>query len=96
MRDLFAWQMLGNTLKMVGWLFGYLLLAKANALAMAGLETATIAVWWLLSIYFISLNGTVGATQAYVIAYALYSLVTLAGVMLVVRRMRAQPRTVVA
>jgi len=53
MRDLFAWQMLGNTLKMVGWLFGYLLLAKANALAMAALETVTIVVWWLLSLAFI-------------------------------------------
>jgi PST family polysaccharide transporter len=96
MRDLFAWQMLGNTLKMVGWLFGYLLLAKANALAVAVLETATIAVWWLLSVSFISLHGTIGATEAYAVTYALYSIVTFVGVALVVRRMRAQPRAAVA
>ena len=65
MRDLFGWQMVGNVLKMIGWLFGYLLLAKANALAMAALELATIGVWWLLSIFFISAQGTVGATQAF-------------------------------
>lgn len=96
MSDLFAWQMLGNTLKMVGWLFGYLLLAKANALAIAALETSSIVLWWLISLYFIALNGAIGATQAYAAAYALYSVVTFIGVVLVVRRMRARPRPVVA
>jgi O-antigen/teichoic acid export membrane protein len=96
MRELFGWQMVGNTLKMVGWLFGYLLLAKANALAMAVLESAAIVVWWLLSVYFISLNGTIGAPQAYAATYALYSATTLIGVAMVVRRMRAQPRAAVA
>lgn len=88
MRDLFGWQMFGNTLKMVGWLLGYVLLAKASALWMAVLEGATFAVWWLLSIHFIERNGVVGATQAYAFTYAAYSLVTLAGVALVVARMR--------
>jgi antigen flippase len=96
MRDLFAWQMLGNTLKMVGWLFGYLLLAKANALAMAALETVTIVVWWLLSLAFIAHNGTIGAPQAYAVTYALYSVATFVGVAFVVRRMRATPRAAVA
>ena len=88
MRELFGWQMVGNVLKMVGWLFGYLLLAKANALAMAALELATIGVWWLLSIYFISAQGTVGATHAFATTYALYSIATFFGVVAVVRRMR--------
>jgi len=88
MRDLFGWQMVGNVLKMVGWLFGYLLLAKANALAMAALELTTIGVWWLLSIYFIAAHGTVGATQAFAATYALYSVATLVGVAFVVKRMR--------
>lgn len=91
MRDLFGWQMVGNVLKMIGWLFGYLLLAKANALAMAALELATIAVWWLLSIFFISLEGTVGATEAFAATYALYSVATFLGVIAVVRRMRRNP-----
>ncbi len=85
MRDLFGWQMAGNVLKMIGWLFGYLLLAKANALAMAALELATIGVWWLLSIFFISAQGTVGATQAFATTYALYSIATF------VRRRRGGP-----
>jgi polysaccharide transporter, PST family len=92
MRDLFGWQMVGNVLKMIGWLFGYLLLAKANALAMAALELTTVAVWWLLSILFISLQGTVGATEAFATTYALYSVATFCGVVFVVRRMRRNAR----
>lgn len=92
MRDLFAWQMAGNTLKMVGSLFGYLLLAKSNALVIAVLELVSIGTWWILSIYFISANGVVGATQAYATAFALYSIVTLIFASLLLRRMRAQAR----
>jgi PST family polysaccharide transporter len=93
MRELFGWQMAGNVLKMVGWLFGYLLLAKANALAVACLELATVALWWVLSIIFIESNGTVGAPQAYATTYALYSIATLVGVTLVVKRMRKAARS---
>ena len=94
MRELFGWQMLGNTLKMVGWLFGYVLLAKASGIAMAVLEVVTIAVWWMLSAYFIERNGAVGATQAFAATYAAYALVTMAGVYLVLRQMRAQAQSV--
>jgi len=92
MRDLFGWQTFGNTLKMVGWLFGYVLLAKANALLMAVLEGATFVVWWLLSLHFIERDGVVGATEAYAATYALYALVTFAGVVLVVARMRMRAK----
>ena len=97
MRELFGWQMLGNTLKMVGWLFGYVLLAKANAFAMAVLETATLVLWWLLSIYLDrSLKGRSGAPQAYVVAYALYRSFTLVGVRWSCGACDAQPRAAVA
>ena len=92
MRDLFGWQMAGNTLKMLSWLFGYVLLAKANAYLLAALEIATIFVWWLLSVYFIGIDGAVGATRAYTLTYAAYSVATIAGVSLVVRGMRNQER----
>lgn len=96
MRDLFEWQMVGNTLKMVGWMFGFVLLAKANALAMAVLELASIGLWWLLSVHFVSHNGAVGATQAYALTYAIYTAVTFVGVLFVLRRMRAVNREVPA
>ncbi|MEP7102111.1 MAG: O-antigen translocase [Burkholderiales bacterium] len=96
MRDLFGWQVIGNTLKMVGWLLGYVLLAKANAFVFAALELVTIGVWWLVSLYFISKNGALGATQAYAATYALYSIATCIGVFLVLKRMRARPGVVPA
>jgi len=88
MRDLFAWQMTGNTLKMVGWLLGYVLLAKIHPFAMATLEVTTLVVWWLLSVLFIAHNGVLGATQAFAVTYALYALATLVGVILVLRGMK--------
>jgi O-antigen/teichoic acid export membrane protein len=91
MRDLFEWQMVGNTLKMAGWLFGYVLLAKINPFAMAALEVSSLAVWWLLSIYFVSRSGAVGATQAYALTYLLYVIATGCMLLFVVRGMQPTP-----
>jgi PST family polysaccharide transporter len=91
MRELFGWQMVGNTLKMVGWLFGYLLLAKAHPLAMAAYELASGVLWWQLSVHLIHANGALGATQAFAATYAIYSAVGLVGVMFVLHRMPARP-----
>jgi PST family polysaccharide transporter len=87
MRDLFAWQMVGNTLKMAGWLFGYVLLAKINPFAMAALEVSSLFVWWLLSIHFVAQDGALGATEAYAVAYLLYVIVTAAVLLFVLRAM---------
>lgn len=89
MRDLFGWQMTGNVFKMIGWLFGFALLAKVNAYAMAALEVVTIGLWWVLSVYFIDRNGAVGATQAYAVTYTLYVIATLVGIVAVNQRLPA-------
>ncbi|MBV9891088.1 MAG: O-antigen translocase [Rhizobacter sp.] len=92
MRDLFGWQMAGNTLKMVSLLFGFVLLAKSSAVAMAGVELASLVVWWLLATALIADHGVIGAPQAYTATYALYSLVVVVGALVVVRRMEAVPQ----
>ena len=89
MRELFGWQMAGNTLKMVGWVFGYVLLAKINAFAMASLELTTLGAWWLLSELLIARHGVVGATEAYAATFAVYAIVTMALAAALVRRRRA-------
>ena len=94
MRELFGWQMAGNTLKMVGWLLGYVLLAKANPFAMAALEVTSLGVWWLLSVIFVSRDGALGATEAFAVTYGLYAIATLIGVVFVLRSMKAQSRPV--
>lgn len=73
MRDLFGWQMAGNVFKMIGWLFGYVMMAKAHPLITAVYEALAILLWWRLGVWLISENGAVGATQAYALTYAAYS-----------------------
>jgi O-antigen/teichoic acid export membrane protein len=91
MRDLFAYQMVGNTLKMIGTLFAYMLLAKVHPFRMALLDVMTMLVWWLLSTYCIDRSGVVGATEAYALTYAIYAIVTPAAAYWVVKRMRLTP-----
>lgn len=90
MRDLFAFQMVGNTLKMIGTLFAYMLLAKVHPFRMALLDATTMAVWWLLSTYFIGRNGVVGATEAYALTYAVYAIATPIAAFVVIRRIRPE------
>jgi O-antigen/teichoic acid export membrane protein len=88
MRDLFAFQMVGNTLKMIGTLFAYMLLAKIHPFRMALLDASTMLVWWALSTYFVDANGAVGATEAYALTYAIYAVSTPFAALILFRRLR--------
>ena len=67
MKELFLWQMIGNTIKVAGWLFGYVLVAKAMIKYTVGTEIIFAITFISLSIYFINIYGLVGVTYAYVI-----------------------------
>lgn len=88
MRDLFAWQMVGNVLKMTAWLFGLVMLTKGNALVFALYEGVSLLVWWRLGTWLIGVNGAVGATQAYAMTYAIYIPFGVVATAFVLRRMR--------
>jgi O-antigen/teichoic acid export membrane protein len=88
MRELFGWQMVGNVLKVVAWLLGALLMAKAHPLALAVFEAATYVIWWQLAVHFIAADGARGATEAYAATYAAYSAVALAAAAVMLRSMR--------
>jgi O-antigen/teichoic acid export membrane protein len=96
MRDLFGWQMSGNVLKIVAWLLGALLTAKAHPLALAVFEALTYVFWWGVAGQLVELHGAVGATQAYAITYAAYTLVGALGVLWLIRRMRQREQAPVA
>ena len=87
MRDLFEWQMTGNVLKMMGWLLGMVVLAKANPLLFAVYDAFSLLVWWQLGAWLIGENGAVGATQAYALTYAIYVVMGLLATFVVLRRM---------
>ena len=92
MSELFGWQMAGNTIRVVSMFLMFVLLAKANPWAMALLELATCAVWWLLSIYLIPQSGALGSLQAFVVTYGIHIVVTSTAIAVMLRRMRAVGR----
>lgn len=74
MRELFLWQMIGNTIKVAGWLFGYVLVAKAMVKYTVSTEIIFAITFILLSIYLINIYGLVGVTYAYAINSLLHFL----------------------
>ena len=60
MRDLFAWQMLGNVLCVVSWLFGYVLVARASPLKLVVLELVDSGFFVGMAALLIPLNAGAG------------------------------------
>ena len=69
MQDLFYFQLLGDILKMSTWVLGYLLVAKAMAKTYIIVEIASVALFVVLSRFFIDQFGTIGATIGYAAAF---------------------------
>ena len=90
MRDLFAWQMIGNVLRMTSWLFGYVLVAKASPLLFAAIEISTGGAWIALAYWLVPKAGAIGAVQAYAATYTFYLLVTACFVFVITRKMERE------
>lgn len=86
MRDLFAWQMIGNVLRMTSWLFGYVLVAKASPLLFAAIEISTGGAWVAFAYWFIPKDGAIGAVQSYVATYTFYLVITACLVFVITRK----------
>ncbi|MDR0217750.1 MAG: lipid III flippase WzxE [Enterobacteriaceae bacterium] len=72
MRELFAWQLVGDVLKVCAYVFGYLVVAKA---ALRFYVLAEISQFLLLvgfSHWLIPVNGALGAAQSYMATYIVY------------------------
>jgi PST family polysaccharide transporter len=67
MKELFLWQMIGNTIKVAGWLFGYVLVAKAMVRYTVSIEIIFATIFVLLSIYLVNIYGLIGVTYSYTI-----------------------------
>jgi PST family polysaccharide transporter len=65
MEELFLWQMIGNTIKVAGWLFGYVLVAKAMVKYTVTTEIIFAVSFSVLSIVCINLYGLAGVTYAF-------------------------------
>jgi PST family polysaccharide transporter len=69
MQNLFAFQLLGDLLKMATWVLGYVLVAKAMTKAYIIIEIVSCTLFVLFSIFFIDQFGTIGATIGYAAAF---------------------------
>lgn len=74
MRDLFAWQLVGDVLKVGAYVFGYLIIAKAALRFYILTEVSQFALLTLFSRWLIPEHGALGAAQAYMATYIIYFL----------------------
>ncbi|UUN90442.1 O-antigen translocase [Pseudomonas extremorientalis] len=72
MTDLFAWQMVGDTLKIGSWVLAYLMLGKAMFKLFMASEIVFAVMFVVLSWFFTDMFGLQGVTIAYAVNYAIY------------------------
>lgn len=77
MESLFGFQLLGDVLKMSGWILGYIMVAKAMVRTYIVTELLNYSSFVLLSIAFTNVFGVNGAVIAYATGHALYLLIML-------------------
>lgn len=72
MRDLFGWQMLGDTLKIVAWIIGYVVLAKAMVLIYITTEIVFGISFYVLAITMSNQLGLKAVAVAHAVNYLIY------------------------
>ncbi|MBC7950080.1 MAG: O-antigen translocase [Chitinophagaceae bacterium] len=78
MQQFFAYQLLGDLLKMSTWVLGYLLVAKAMTRTYITVELISCSLFVVLSILFVNAYGTIGATIGYAAAFLCQLLIMIA------------------
>ena len=77
MRDLFLWQMIGDSLKIGSWILAYLMLSKAMTKLFIVTEIIFSISLVILTYLFTKIFGFEGVSIAYLVNYAIYWLVML-------------------
>jgi len=72
MRDLFAWQLMGDVMKIGSWLISYLMLGRAMVKLFIFTEVLFSVSWVMLVILFTGFYGVQGAQIAYCTNYIIY------------------------
>lgn len=72
MGDLFAWQLVGDVLKVGAYVYGYLVIARASLRFYLLTEISQFLLLTGFSRWLIPLHGALGATQAYMATYITY------------------------
>ena len=72
MRELFLWQLIGDVIKLAGWIIGYLMLAKKMTTTFIGTEVIFSLSFVVMSVFFIDIYGLAGVTYSFSLNYLLY------------------------
>lgn len=72
MRELFAWQMIGDTLKIGSWILAYLMLGKAMVKVFIITQISFSILFVTLTFFLTNLIGFEGAVVAHAISYFIY------------------------
>jgi len=75
MQALFAFQLLGDFFKVMAWVLGYVLLAKAMTRTYIIVEIISCSLFAGLGILFVNMYGTIGATIGYACSFLLHFLI---------------------
>ena len=90
MRDLFGWQLAGDTIKISAWVLGYILLGRAMVRSYVIIEIIFSATFYLLTLFFVHLFELQGVAMAYTLNYVIYWAVLAVLVVGELRRMRTR------
>lgn len=88
MEALFQWQLLGDIFKVLAYIFGYLIVAKAALKLYVAAELLQFALLTAGGYWLIPQSGALGATQAYCLTYAGYFAVCLLGFFIYLKRQK--------
>lgn len=75
MKDFFAFQLLGDILKMSGWVLGFILIAKSMTRTFIIMEIISFSAVTGLSLFFTDMYGSWGATLGYALGHLTYLLI---------------------
>ena len=72
MSELFLFQVIGNIFKMICWVYGTLIIARAQTKLFISIQLIYSLLFYVTSLLFIDIYGIVGVTISYMISYMLY------------------------
>lgn len=93
MEQMFAWQMVGDTLKIGSWILSYLMLGKAMMKLFVASEVMSSGLFYFLTVIFTNRMGLEGVALAHSVNYLIYWLVM---ALFVTRSLRTQSRRAVS
>lgn len=75
MQTLFAWQMMGDVVKIASWILAFVMLGRAMTALFIATELISSALFWLATVILTPLLGFQGVAVAHLITYLIYFLI---------------------